>query len=237
MSDSLARSLVSRWRISLIRNIVNLLFMLLTRREVSGLENIPRSGACLIVFNQLSSFDTPLLFTLLNRTDTTGLVAANYRDRLLYRVFIEAAGGTWLRRGASDRAAIKTALTALGHGWIVGISPEGRRSPNKTLIQGKPGPAFLATRANVPVVPIGLTNTENLAEALKHLRRITLTVRIGEPFRLPPIGPQNQKQELQTNTDLLMCQIAALLPPRYRGAYASHRQLKALLNETEEIAA
>jgi 1-acyl-sn-glycerol-3-phosphate acyltransferase len=236
MGNSLVRSAIVRWRIGLVRNVVNLLFALLTRREVYGRENLPQSGGYLLVFNQLSSFDTPLIFTLLNRTDLTGLVAANYRDSPIHRLFIEAAGGTWIRRGASDRTAIKTALEALEQGWVVGISPEGRRSPTKALIQGKPGPAFLATHANVPVVPIGLTNTENLAKSLKHLSRISLTIRIGEPFRLPPVRRENQKQQLLTNTDLLMCHIAALVPPKYRGIYADHEQLKALVDERTETA-
>lgn len=236
MDNDLNRSRFAIWRTSLIRHVVNLLFALLTRREVDGLENLPRSGACLVVFNQLSSFDTPLLFSLIDRPDLTGLIAANYKDNPFFRIMVEAAGGIWLRRGASDRAAIKTALAALEGGWMVGISPEGRRSPHKTLIHGKPGPAFLATRAEVPIVPIGLTNTENLADALRHLRRITLTVRIGEPFRLPGLAHENQKQQLQNNTELLMRQIAALVPPKYRGVYAEP-QSEGLSKGASELAA
>lgn len=234
---TLARSRLAQWRISLLRHIVYLLFTRFTRLEVYGRENIPRSGACLLVTNQLSSFDTPLLFALVDRPDMTGLIAANYRDHPLYRILVEAGGGIWIRRGASDRTAIKTALAALERGWIVGVSPEGRRSPTKTLIQGKPGPAFLATRASIPVVPVGLTNTEHLAEALLHLRRITLTVRIGDPFRLPPLRPGNEKQQLQASTDLMMCQIAAMLPLQYRGVYADHPQLKGSVEEAGEAAA
>jgi 1-acyl-sn-glycerol-3-phosphate acyltransferase len=67
-------------RIVLLRAVVNFLFERLTQRQVSGLENIPARGPCVLIFNQLSNFDTPLIFTLMRRTDATGLVAANYRE-------------------------------------------------------------------------------------------------------------------------------------------------------------
>ena len=65
----------------LLRRILDLLFAGLSSRRVTGLDNIPSDGGCLLVFNHLSNFDPPLIFTLLRRSDVTGLVAANYRRR------------------------------------------------------------------------------------------------------------------------------------------------------------
>jgi 1-acyl-sn-glycerol-3-phosphate acyltransferase len=234
MSDRRPLSKDFRWKVIFLRSILTFLFALLTRRQVYGLENIPAAGPCLIVFNHVSNFDPPLLFTLVRRTDATGLVADAYQRHPFYRLVVEMAGGTWIRRGASDREALRAVLALLDQGWIVGVAPEGRRSSTGALSEGKRGPAFLAIRANVPIVPIGLSNTEKLGGALKDLRRITLTVRIGKPFLLPPDGGENHKQYLQTCTDMLMCRIAALLPPEYRGVYAEHPQLQALLAGAEE---
>src|SRR5436309_11644833 len=99
MNPSFSQNKITHWRIALLRDIINFLFAVLTHRAVYGQENIPGAGACLLVFNHLSNFDPPLIYTLLRRTDALGLVAANYRERALHRIFIEAAGGTWLRRG------------------------------------------------------------------------------------------------------------------------------------------
>jgi 1-acyl-sn-glycerol-3-phosphate acyltransferase len=103
---------------------------------------------------------------------------------------------------------------------MVGISPEGRRSPTGALITAQPGAAFLAARAQVPILPVAITNTKHLAAALKRGRRITISIRVGEAFSLPPLGGLAQKRQLQIYTDLMMTRLAALLPPEYRGAYA-----------------
>lgn len=216
-------------RSAAVRAVVSLLFSLLARRRVTGQENIPTEGGCLLVFNHLSNFDTALLFSLIRRSDVTGLVAADYRDRALYRVIVEAAGGLWLRRGASDRKALASTLALLEQGWMVGMAPEGRRSPTHALIDGKRGAAFLATQANVPIVPVGVVNTQHLGRALKRLRRIDLTIQIGEPFLLPHPSKANHRQDLEAATDIIMCRIAALLPPEYRGVYADHPGLSAYL--------
>ena len=217
----------ARWRAAVVRAVLNVLFAVLTRRRVLGVEHVPTAGACVLVTNHLSKLDAPLLMTVLPRRDLSALVAADFRRRPLYRVLIEAAGGTWIRRGARDRAALQTALDLLACGRIVGIAPEGRCSPTGALIAAKPGPALLAARANVPVVPVAVTGTEQVGRALKRLRRTTLTVRFGEPFRLPPLTPANQKQQLRAGTDEIMGRIAAMLPPAYRGVYADHPALTA----------
>src|ERR1700686_2519265 len=119
-----------------LHGVLSALYGLLCQRQVIGLDNLPTRGPCVLVFNHVSNFDPPLLFTLVRRRDATGLVADNYRDRPFYRFIVEGSGGTWLKRGASDRAALETALALLNNGWLVGIAPEGRRSPNRSLIEG-----------------------------------------------------------------------------------------------------
>jgi 1-acyl-sn-glycerol-3-phosphate acyltransferase len=219
------------WRVRLLRGIVNGLFSLCTRRTVSGLENIPTTGACLFVFNHVSNFDPPLLFTYIHRPDATGLVAADYRPNRFYRFVVETAGGMWIRRNARDREAIQRALSLLESGWLVGVAPEGRRSPNRALIEGKQGPAWLALKANAPVLPVGVTNTWRIGQSFWRLQRPAITVAIGKPFRLPPRDGRRSKEHLGECTDLIMCQIAALLPPEYRGVYTTHPRLEPTLRD------
>ena len=137
------------------RRVVSLLLRAMAPWEVTGLENVPATGACLIVFNQLSLLDTPLVRAVIPRPDVTGLVARSYRNNGFFRFLIEAGGGIWIQWGAGDRAALETALEALRRGWIVAISPEGQRSRTGGLIRAKPGVAFLAYRAGVPILPRG----------------------------------------------------------------------------------
>jgi 1-acyl-sn-glycerol-3-phosphate acyltransferase len=230
------QSLASRRRrvqVCVLRELVNTLFAVLTRREVVGLEHIPASGPCLLVFNHLSNLDPPLIFGLIQRLDLTALVAAEYRTRWFHRVMIEGAGGRWIRRGASDRAALKEALSMFERGWMIGIAPEGGRSPAHALRRSKTGAAFLAHHANVPILPVGVTGTEAFTDSLKRFRRLHISVRFGPPFTLPEVVPGNHKQQLEQLTDLIMCHIAVLIPPQYRGIYRDHPLLPAVLTAVE----
>ena len=215
-------------RSRLLRGFLLALLSRLTRLRVEGVHHIPREGCCLLVFNQMSVVDTPLLSVIVPRADVTGLVARDYRRNPFYRAMVECGGGLWIRRRSGDRAALRAALSALARGWVVGISPEGRRSPHGALVEGRPGPAFLARRSHAPIVPVAFANTENFASSLRRLRRPTITVRVGAPFRLPPHDGPRTKETLREDTDRIMCRIAALLPGRYHGAYAAHPFLSSL---------
>ncbi len=218
----------------LMRTTLNLLYRFLTCRQVYGRAHIPSEGPCLLVFNHLSNLDAHLLYCLLPRADVTGLFAADYRSRPFFRFMVESPGGLWLRRGEGDRRTLQTALTLLEQGWMVGLAPEGGRSATGALREGRRGAAFLASRANAPILPVAIVGTEHIASGIKHLHRATVTVRVGAPFRLPSRQGGHSKRHLQQCTDLIMCHIAALLPIAYRGVYAAHPQLGKLLSGTAD---
>ncbi len=112
------------------------------------------------------------------------------------------------------------------------LAPEGTRSPNATLQKAWPGASYLAAKAGAPIIPVALVGCEDAKffPNLKRLRRTQVTVYAGEPFTLPPVPVQNREAVLEQYTDEIMCRIAALLPPAYRGYYADHPRLKELLS-------
>jgi len=210
---------------------VNLLFRLLTRVEVIGLENQPRSGGCILASNHLSRLDPALIFALGQRQDMTALVADKYRRNLLIRPLITAVGGIWLNREQADAHALRAAREFLQAGGMLGIAPEGTRSRTGTLQPAKTGVAYLADKANVPVLPVAICGTETAIRQLLRLRRPHITVQYGKLIRLAPISRANREADLRRNTDEIMCRIAAMLPPQYRGVYADHPRLKELLEK------
>ena len=126
------------------------------------------------------------------------------------------------------------------NGGILGIAPEGTRSTSGGLMEAKTGVAYLADKAGVPVVPVAITGTDRLFKAWGKLQRPQVTVRIGEPFRLPPLErksratPQERESrgaQLQENTEEIMLRIAAMLPEEYRGVYAGDPRLEAYLSK------
>jgi 1-acyl-sn-glycerol-3-phosphate acyltransferase len=129
-------------------------------------------------------------------------------------------GPVWVRRGEVDREALRKALEILERGEVLGVAPEGTRARGPYALQkGKVGAAYLATRADVPIVPLGITGTENIKRDLPRLRRAYVRVVVGQPFRLPESG-RVRSQKLHEYTDLIMYRIAELLPEEYRGVYA-----------------
>ena len=98
-----------------------------------------------------------------------------------------------------------------------GVAIEGTRSRTGGLLPGKTGAAYLANRANAPLVPMAIWGTEQIIGNLKRLRRSTIHIRIGPMVHLPE-GRANTVQ-LEEYTDQLMLTIARALPPEYRGVY------------------
>jgi len=211
--------------------VIKFIFKILTRIEVTGLENVPAQGGAILSSNHLSRVDPPLLFILLKRQDATGLVADKYKNKPFFRWLISMVDPIWINRESADIQALREARDYLQKGGLLGIAPEGTRSHTGALIQAKTGVAFLADRANVPIIPIAITGTEKAFRELGRLHRPLLTVRFGQPFTFPPLDRQDRNAALQRNTDEIMCRIAAMLPPQYRGVYADHPRLKEFLTE------
>ena len=210
-------------------SIFRLLYFLLTRVRVEGLENLPASGGYIVAANHLSVLEVPLIYCLLNRDDVTGLVAKKHRKNPLFRWLVDAIGGIWLNREEADTRALRAARDHLKNGGVLGISPEGTRSPTGSLIPAKAGVAFLADQTAVPIVPVAVTGTWKATRKLLTLQRPIIRVRFGQPFRLPALDRTAKGSGLRRNTDEIMSRIAALLPHEYRGVYDGHPRVKELL--------
>ena len=212
-----------------VRAVIKFIFTILSRIEVTGMENVPVQGGAILSSNHLGRLDSALIFTLLERQDATGLVADKYKSKPFFRWLINLVNPIWINRESADFQALREAREYLQKGGLLGIAPEGTRSRTGALIQAKTGVAYLADRAKVPIVPIAITGTENAFGELGRLHRPLLTVRFGQPFTLPLLDRQDRSAALQRNTDEIMCRIAAMLPPQYRGVYADHPRLKEFL--------
>ncbi len=214
---------------ALIRSIVRLLFRLLSRLDVQGVENIPATGPGILAANHLGRLDLALAFIVVDRTDISCLVADKYQKNLLLRPLVNALHGIWINREQADFRALRQALDYIKGGGMLGIAPEGTRSKTGALMPAKTGVAYLAARAGVSIVPAGIWGTETAITQLFHLRRPLIHIQFGQPFRLPPLERGDRSAGLEENTDEIMCHIAALLPPAYRGVYAKHPQLNEIL--------
>jgi 1-acyl-sn-glycerol-3-phosphate acyltransferase len=208
--------------------------VLLTRRNLLGLDNLPSSGPYILVFNHLSYLDLPFAFGVLGGENVTGWAAEKYQRHPFFGPLLKMAGGIFIERGQVDRDAIAQAVDWLQRGNIFGMAPEGTRSKTHALARGKTGAAYLAHEADVPLVPVGIYGTEQAWSSWFRLRRPLLTMRVGTPFRLPPLDPDQRHARLRADTDEIMCRIAALIPAQYHGYYVDHPRIKALIASLPE---
>jgi 1-acyl-sn-glycerol-3-phosphate acyltransferase len=124
----------------------------------------------------------------------------------------------YIRRGEGDTAALASGLAVLRAGGMLGLGPEGTRSTNG-LQRGLTGIAYLATQAEVPVVPLAAWGQEKISGHLRSLRRAPINIRIGSPLHFTGDAPDAAL--LRAYTDQVMMAIAAMLPTEYRGVYGS----------------
>jgi 1-acyl-sn-glycerol-3-phosphate acyltransferase len=193
---------------------------LIAKLRTEGLENVPARGSAILAPNHLSWADIPLLSFPIKRVTHYMAKAELFRIPVL-GAYIRVLGAFPVRRGESDRDALRIAERLLGQGELVVIFPEGHRSEGHALIEAHQGVALIAMRAGVPVIPIAISGTERTFHDLKYAWRAPrVLVRYGAPYVLEPSGGRRTSADLKRHTDEIMRRIAAMLPPQNRGIYA-----------------
>jgi len=212
-----------------MRKTFSFLMHLVARIEVHGKENVPEGGVIMSP-NHLSWFDPPMIFIQFPYRKVTVFNADTYKKSPIFRYIMTGVDLIWVARGATTPSTIKYGIRALKGGSMLGVAPEGTRSKTHALQQGKTGAVYLAYAAGVPLVPIAITNTDKVGSSLKKLKRTTMTVTFGKPMFFGGPGQKRpDAEQLEKDTTEVMCRIAAMLPPEYRGVYANHPRVQELL--------
>ncbi len=210
-----------RLRRPIAKTAIRWLFKIIAHIRATGLENIPRGRPYVVAINHVSIFDPPLVLCLWpEMLEAVG--AVNVFDKPIQGDLLRIYGAIPVHRGEYDRVLIDTMLAILRSGRPLMIAPEGGRSHGAGLRQAKPGIAYILDEARVPVVPVALVGTtDDVLKRALHLDRPWLEMRVGKAFDLPPIGGTGsaRREARRHNADLVMRQIAALLPVEYRGVY------------------
>ncbi|MDJ0602061.1 MAG: lysophospholipid acyltransferase family protein [Crocosphaera sp.] len=167
------------------------------RGRVYGQENVPKKYPLVVVSNHASYFDPPLLASCIGRP-----VAFMAKEELfevpVLKEGIRLYGAYPVKRGSGDRGAIRSALTALKEGWLVGIFLQGTRTVDGRIDDPKLGAAMIAAKAQVPLLPVSLWGTEKILKKGSPIPRpVPLTIRIGEVINPPK---SNKRQELEKVT-------------------------------------
>ena len=214
-----------------VRWLVIAILKLIGHIELYGVDNVPASGGFVIATNHIGIIDIGMFHYQFDRYDMFIPVAEKWEKQGWIRFLAREMNFLFVDRFNPDLKALRKMIGLMESGNSLVIAPEGTRSRTGALIEGKSGVAYLAARSGFQVVPVAITGTEDkvILDNLKHLRKSRITLTAGVPFTLPPIPRENRDAVLRQYTDEIMCQIAAILPERYRGVYADHPRLQELL--------
>jgi 1-acyl-sn-glycerol-3-phosphate acyltransferase len=197
------------------------------RPTVVGLEHVPDTGGVILASNHLSFVDSIAIPSVVKRkvvflTKSDYFTGSGVKG-FVSRAFFEGLGMLPVDRDDSKAAieSLQTALEVLGRGDAFGIYPEGTRSRDGRLYRGRTGVAHLALTAGVPVVPVGLSGTENvMAVDSNRLKVVPVTIEFGEPIHFAgrfdgvPLGRARRDA-----TDEIMAAIQRLTGQEQAGVY------------------
>jgi 1-acyl-sn-glycerol-3-phosphate acyltransferase len=187
------------------------LVLALYRTRVVGRENAPVQGGYIVAGNHVSYLDPILLWCCVPRP-THFIARQNLFDTPAVGWVLRRVWAFPIQRASADRQAITRATQLLTHGDVVGIFPEGTRQDASEsggeLGQGHAGVAFIAARADVPVVPVGISGTEKALPRGAWLPRFPrVTVSFGAPVLPQAFAELGRKERLTAMTAEIMRRI------------------------------
>jgi 1-acyl-sn-glycerol-3-phosphate acyltransferase len=192
---------------------------------VEGLEHVPSTGPAVIAGNHLSFIDSIVLALALPRP-LYYLGKSDYWESARTRWLVAGAGVVPVYRDGGDRGegSLRAGVRLLERGDLLGIYPEGTRSPDGRLYRGKTGPVRMALEADAPVVPFGIIGSDvAMPQDRRVIRRAPITLRFGRPIDLSRYRDRRTDPlVLRSATDEIMYEIMLLSGQEYVDEYASH---------------
>lgn len=205
------------------------LFSTVFRPHIEGVDNIPREGPAIIVCNHLSFVDSVFLPLAVPRR-MSYLAKSDYFTGkgvrgAIVKWFFTASGQLPIDRagGKASEASLNTGLQVLAEGRILGLYPEGTRSPDGRLYRGRTGVARMVLEAHLPVIPVAVIGTDKVMPLGERLPRVKkVTVRMGEPLDFSRFeGMEGDRFVLRSITDEIMYRINQLSGQEYVDVYAT----------------
>ncbi len=204
------------------------------RPWLKGVENVPVSGAAILASNHLSFIDSVFLPLVLRRPVVFLAKSEYFTGRgfkgWLVRQFFLASGQLPIDRsgGKASEDALFTGINVLSEGKLLGIYPEGTRSPDGKIYRGRTGIARMALESGVPVIPVAMIDTEKVMPIGVKMPKVQ---RIGVVFGSPLdfsrfAGYENDRFVLRAITDEIMHELVGLSGQEYVDEYASTRRAR-----------
>jgi 1-acyl-sn-glycerol-3-phosphate acyltransferase len=199
------------------------------RPWVTGLDNIPKTGGVILASNHLSFIDSVFLPLVIDRRIFFLAKSDYFKGRgvkgFFTKAFMNGTGMLPIDRsgGKASEASLNTGLRVLHEGEVLGIYPEGTRSPDGKMYRGRTGVARMILEGNVPVVPVAMIDTEKVMPIGSRIPKVQrIGVVIGEPLDFSRFkGMESDRFILRSITDEIMYELNRLSGQEYVDIYAS----------------
>jgi 1-acyl-sn-glycerol-3-phosphate acyltransferase len=198
--------------------ILNALFRTLLRMRITGASRVPVTGPVILASNHIGNLDPTVVAVGIWRVCAFMAKEELFRNPI-QEAFVRSCNAFPVRRGASDRAALKHSLEILKQGGALVMFPEGTRSPTGELQSAESGLGFLAYRSGAPIVPVYIWGSEKVLPRKGLPRPSPISVTYGEPRHyVAPEGSRPGREEYERCVEEIMADIA-----RMRDEHASRR--------------
>lgn len=209
--------------------VIGPLLKAIFRPWIVGRRNVPAEGAAILASNHLSFIDSVFLPLMIDRPMSFLAKSDYFTGKGLKGwatgMFMKATGQIPIDRtgGKASEASLNTGLQVLGRGDLLGIYPEGTRSPDGRLYRGRTGLARMALEAHVPVIPVVMVDTDTVMPIGRRIPRVgRVGMVIGEPLDFSRFaGMEGDRYILRSVTDEIMVALQRLGEQTYDDVYAS----------------
>ena len=219
---------------TLLQWLSKLAFWLVCDLEIEGAENFPGSGPLVVVGNHFSFIDPPIMVRISPvPMEFIGGALFPHAPRIVH--FIPRLWGYLpVYRGTGSRFALKEGEKVLKKGGVLALFPEAGAWA-EILRPGRPGAAYLSSRTQTRLLPVGIDGLPDVFPMLRRGRRAKVTVKIGEPFGPCPSTGQDRagRKTLDQFTTEIMERLAALIPVEKGGIYSRDPAVRAAARGSE----
>lgn len=209
--------LFAKWGYSLIKNLLGPIIRWLWIEEIEGLHNIPKEGPVIIASNHESYFDF-LCFTAAAPRKIHYMAAEKFFNKAIWKQLMQLTGQIKVDRKHPDKTKVfQLVFSALKQNRMIGIFPEGTRSPDGKLLKAFTGVAKIALKSKVPIIPIGMVGTyEIMSRHDKRPKFKKAKIKIGEPMHFIEYhNIEHNEHHFREVTDKIMLKIAKLTGEEY----------------------
>jgi 1-acyl-sn-glycerol-3-phosphate acyltransferase len=190
---------------SVLKLFIRILFGIFYRVEITGRENVPKSGAALLCANHLGEMDMFFIGYRIKRLVRWVAKQELFKNPIM-SAFITWLGAVPIKRGAGDVGAIKVIFKLIDEGHVVGMYPEGTRAKNRIDSESKikPGAAMIAIKKGIPILPVAMEGKQKIFSKIR--------IVFGKPFYLKvEEGRKYNNEEMTEMSEDIMRKVYALL--------------------------